>query len=141
VVSTDPSTATPKAPPSSRLALFIAEPMPARAGGTAAIISVVRGAPVAAMPNAVGTSAAATIHAEEPASSWARSAMPTPTRASPPATTTRVPKRATTFGTCGVAVSMMSDTGSCTSPAASADTPSTSCRNCATRKKVPNSVK
>ena len=121
--------------------MFIAEPMPARAGGTAAIIRVVSGAPVAEMPTAVGTMATATHTGEVPASNWARAAIPTATSARPPATTGRVPTRPTRRGTCGATVSMMSETGSWMKPAASAVMPSTSCRNCATRKNVPKSVK
>ena len=45
-----PRTATPSAPPSSRVVSFMAEPTPAREGGTADMIEPVKGAMVRAMP-------------------------------------------------------------------------------------------
>ena len=50
--SSEPSTATPSAPPSSRVVSFVAEPIPARSRGTAAISCVVIGVIVSAMPPA-----------------------------------------------------------------------------------------
>src|SRR5262245_19876023 len=50
LVTKEPSTATPSAPPSSRVVSFIAEPMPARSRGTALISWVVMGVIVIAMP-------------------------------------------------------------------------------------------
>ena len=52
--TTDPSTATPSAPPSSRVVSFMAEPTPARLSGTEAMISVVSGVMVRAIPVASG---------------------------------------------------------------------------------------
>ena len=52
LASSEPSTATPSAPPSSRVVSFVAEPMPARSRGTAAISCVVIGVIVSAMPAA-----------------------------------------------------------------------------------------
>ena len=49
-VTTEPRTATPSAPPSSRVVSFIAEPTPARPSGTDDMISVVSGVMVMAMP-------------------------------------------------------------------------------------------
>ena len=50
LVSSDPSTATPSAPPSSRVVSFVAEPIPARSRGTDAMSCVVIGVIVSAMP-------------------------------------------------------------------------------------------
>src|SRR5438105_1731903 len=49
--ATLPSTATPRAAPSSRVASFIAEPAPARRGGTADMIAAVIGDMVSAIPH------------------------------------------------------------------------------------------
>ena len=46
----EPRTATPSAPPSSRVVSFVAEPIPARSRGTAAISCVVIGVIVIAIP-------------------------------------------------------------------------------------------
>src|SRR5690606_19035025 len=57
-VTSDPSTATPSAPPSSRVVSFMAEPTPALDTGTAAMISVVSGVMARATPvarNMIGT--------------------------------------------------------------------------------------
>ena len=51
-MTSEPSTATPRAPPSSRVVSFVAEPIPARSRGTAAISWVVIGVIVIAMPAA-----------------------------------------------------------------------------------------
>ena len=45
-----PSTATPRAAPNSRVASFMAEPMPARRAGTADMIDAVIGDIASAMP-------------------------------------------------------------------------------------------
>ena len=45
-----PSTATPRAAPSSRVASFMADPAPARRAGTADMIAAVIGDIVSAMP-------------------------------------------------------------------------------------------
>ena len=50
----EPSTATPSAPPSSRVVSFIAEPTPARPSGTDDMISDVSGVIEIAMPVASG---------------------------------------------------------------------------------------
>ena len=54
-VTTEPRMATPMAPPSSRVVSFMAEPTPARLSGTDAMISVVSGVMVRAMPRASGS--------------------------------------------------------------------------------------
>ena len=50
-------TATPSAAPSSRVASFIAEPAPARRGGTADMIAAVIGDMASAMPDTSGMTA------------------------------------------------------------------------------------
>ena len=55
-----PSTATPSAAPSSRVVSFIAEPAPARRGGTADMIEAVIGDIERAMPPTIGTRHATT---------------------------------------------------------------------------------
>src|SRR5438309_850 len=55
-----PSTATPRAAPSSRVVSFIAEPAPARRGGTADMIEAVMGEIDSAMPPTIGTRHATT---------------------------------------------------------------------------------
>ncbi len=50
----EPSTATPSAAPSSRVASFIAEPAPARRAGTAAMIAAVIGDIDIAIPDTSG---------------------------------------------------------------------------------------
>ena len=52
----EPSTATPSAAPSSRVASFMAEPAPARRAGTAAMIAEVMGDIDIAMPETSGMS-------------------------------------------------------------------------------------
>ena len=52
-----PSTATPSAAPSSRVASFMAEPAPARRAGTADMIDAVIGDMASAMPATSGTNA------------------------------------------------------------------------------------
>ncbi len=56
VVTIEPSTATPRAPPSSRVVSLVAEPMPARSGGTDVMIIAVNGLIVTDMPAIIGTS-------------------------------------------------------------------------------------
>ncbi len=55
-----PSTATPRAPPSSRVVSFTAEPTPALFGGSEPMIASVAGAITRAMPVASTTMANAT---------------------------------------------------------------------------------
>src|SRR5882672_8101460 len=55
-----PSTATPRAAPSSRVVSFIADPAPARRGGTADMIEEVIGDIESAMPPTIGTRHATT---------------------------------------------------------------------------------
>ncbi len=54
-----PSTATPSAPPSSRVVSFTAEPTPALCSGSDRMIAPVDGAVVRPMPNACTTTASA----------------------------------------------------------------------------------
>ncbi|MEZ5137591.1 MAG: hypothetical protein R2711_02065 [Acidimicrobiales bacterium] len=53
-VTSEPSTATPRAPPSSRVVSFMAEPTPALPSGTELMMSVVSGVMTVAMPMASG---------------------------------------------------------------------------------------
>ena len=55
-----PSTATPRAPPSSRVVSFMAEPTPARLVGTATMIDAVNGDMARAMPADSGTTTSST---------------------------------------------------------------------------------
>ena len=54
-VTTEPRTATPRAPPSSRVVSFMAEPTPALPSGTDTMMRVVSGVIVSAMPAASGS--------------------------------------------------------------------------------------
>ena len=113
LASSEPSTATPSAPPSSRVVSFVAEPMPARSRGTAAISCVVIGVIVIAMPPAsthivtseleVGVSTRNRAIAGEPEADERR-ARPRPTLSAP--------KRATSFGVCGATAIITTEIGS-----------------------------
>ena len=54
-----PTTATPSAPPSSRVVSFTAEPMLLRAGGSELMIDSVAGAPASPMPTPMSVNASA----------------------------------------------------------------------------------
>ena len=108
-----PSTATPRAAPSSREASFMAEPAPARRVGTDDMMAAVIGDMASDMPAAMRRDAdqhveVGRVHAEAPEHEQAR-----PRCSTMPAATTRLePNRALNRGVIGATTIMMGASGS-----------------------------
>src|SRR5689334_16448019 len=96
-----PMTATPSAAPSSRDASFVAEPAPARRGGTADMIDAVIGDIASAMPHVNGMIERRMYQYGVCGVSSRNISSPIATLAMPPATTRFAPNRALRRGVAG----------------------------------------
>src|SRR4051812_29415380 len=106
-----PSTAIPSDAPSSRVASFMAEPAPARRGGTADMMAAVIGDDDSAMPDTSGTTQAR-MYQYDVDSVRARNMMsPMPTSVRPAATVRLAPKRSLSLGVSGETTIMIGAMG------------------------------
>lgn len=90
-----PMTATPSAPPSSRVVSLTAEPMLARSGGSALMIDAVAGAPASPMPAPMSSNAIARRPYPVFVPTVAATARPIENSSIPVTTRRRVPNRTT----------------------------------------------
>src|SRR5436305_4056759 len=106
-----PSTATPSAAPSSRVASFIADPAPARRGGTADMIAAVMGDIVSAIPETRKIRQNSTYGYDVPTSIRENDRNPNATNAIPVPTVLFEPMRATIRGVIGDTMIMIGAMG------------------------------
>src|SRR5213596_3213115 len=109
--ATLPSTATPSAAPSSRVASFMAEPAPARRGGTADMIAAVIGDIVSAMPIMSSATHNSTYQYDVLTVSCANEKKPHATRLIPVATVRLAPRRLMMRGVIGDTIIMIGAIG------------------------------
>src|SRR5581483_6265937 len=136
-----PSTATPRAPPSSRVVSLTADPTPALRSGIDAMIPVVDGAIDRPIPAPIVTMASTRCQYGDATSDWARNSRPRATISRPVLTTLRLPKCSTNRALAGAATIIMKAIGSMRTPASRALYPTTSCRYWVRKKNVPNMAK
>jgi hypothetical protein len=133
-----PSTATPNAAPSSRVASFIAEPAPARRAGTADMIAAVIGDIESAMPETSGIRLIRMNQYGVCNPMWKKRSRPPAMHSIPNATVRFAPKRAVRRGVSGDTMIMIGAIGSRRSAAPSGEYPSTSWKYCVIRNMTPN---
>jgi len=115
---TEPTTATPRVPPSSRVASLTADPTPARAGGKTSRMDSVAGVEISPIPSPMRT-IWGTMTQEYDVSTAAVEiqANATPKRTIPVVTTTLVPHRGARRAPTTEATAMLSATGRVRTPA------------------------
>lgn len=118
-----PSTATPRVPPTSRVVSFTAEPTPAFAGGSDAMIDSVAGATAEPSPNPIRIIAVAITEYGVEASFVAAIANPAAIRVSPAATTSFVPTRRSILGDVTAATTIANANGRVRTPASAPSSP------------------
>ena len=115
--NSEPTTATPSVPPSSRVASLTAEPTPARAGGSTSRIDSVAGVEIRPMPRPISTICGTITVAYDASTATVeihRNAAPNST--SPVVTTTLVPIRGASSAPTTEATAMLSATGRIRAP-------------------------
>src|SRR5580765_6430861 len=139
---TEPTTATPSVPPSSRVASFTALPTPARAGGSTSRIDSVAGVEISPMPRPISTICGTITWAYDvltDAVEIQRNAVPKSTM--PVVTTTLVPIRGASAAPTTDATAMLSATGRMRAPVERVPKPRTNWKYWVTRKMKPNRAK
>src|SRR5256885_4330191 len=122
----DPSTATPMAPPICRVVSLTAEPTPAFALGNEPMIESVAGAMTLLMPTDSSAATTITCRVLEFTSSVRKPSRHKAMKNNPPATTTLLPNFRTQMLDIGARIIISADCGSSTAPAFTVEYPSTS---------------
>ena len=138
----EPTTATPRVPPASRVASLTADPTPARAGGSTSRIDSVAGVEISPMPRPIITicgTITVVYGVATPEVEIHRNAEPNSTI--PVVTTILVPMRGASAAPTTDATAIDNATGRIRAPVDNVPNPRTNWKYCVTRKMKPNKAK